>query len=299
MIGVASVGVIGTGLVGSGLARVLATAGFSVVAHDIATEKVKALGRLGVALAASPADVAARAERVILSLMTPAIIREVLFGKDGVARTSKLPGIVIDTSTNPPDDAARFQHELAGKGVEYLEAPISGTSVQIASKEGVFLVGGRREAFDACKDVFDALGGKAIYLGTAGNGARAKLAVNLVLGLNRAALAEGLVFASALGIDVKAFLDLLKMTPAHSRVADLKGSKMVSGDFTTEGKLSQHRKDVGLMVDEARKSGHSLPFSEFHAKLLADAIAAGDGDLDNSAVIKEIRRRWEKGTRSE
>jgi 3-hydroxyisobutyrate dehydrogenase-like beta-hydroxyacid dehydrogenase len=294
VISVATVGVIGTGLVGSGLATVLVAAGFSVVAYDVVPDKVKVLDRFGIQRATSPADVAAHANRVILSLMTPAIIREVLFGKDGVVTASKLPRIVIDTSTGSPDDAIRFQQDLAGKGIEYLEAPISGTRIQIANKEGIFLVGGRRETLDACKDVFDALGGKAVHLGTAGNGARAKLAVNLVLGLNRAALAEGIEFAAMLGIDGKAFLDLLKLTPAHSRVADLKGPKMVSCDFTTEGKLSQHRKDVGLMVDAARKNGRSLPFSEFHVKLLDDAIAAGDGELDNSAVIKEIRRRSQK-----
>jgi 3-hydroxyisobutyrate dehydrogenase-like beta-hydroxyacid dehydrogenase len=294
VIDVADLGVIGTGLVGSGLATVLAAAGFSVVAYDIAPEKVKALERFGIQRATSPADVAVHADRVILSLMTPAIIREVLFGKDGVVISKRLPRIVIDTSTGSPDDTIRFQQELATKGIEYLESPISGTSPQIANKAGVYLVGGSRESFDACKDIFDALGGKAVHLGIAGNGARAKLAVNLVLGLNRAALAEGIEFATMMGIDGKAFLELLALTPAHSRVADLKGPKMVAGDFTTEGKLSQHRKDVGLMVDEAHKAGHTLPFTEFHAKLLNDAISAGDGELDNSAVIKEIRRRSQK-----
>lgn len=297
MTGVATVGVIGTGLVGSGLAKVLAAAGFSVVAHDIEPEKVKSLERSGVIPAGSPAGVAARADRVILSLMTPAIIRDVLFEKEGIITSLKLPTIVINTSTGSPDDAVMFQRELAVKGIEYLEAPISGTSVQIGNKEGVFLVGGRRETFNACKDIFEALGGKAVFLGAAGSGARAKLAINLVLGLNRAALAEGLVFASALGIDGKTFLELLKQTPAHSAVADLKGPKMVAGDFSTEGKLAQHRKDVGLIIDAARGAGHSLPLTEFHAKLLDDAISAGDGELDNSAIIKEIRRRWEMGTK--
>ena len=290
----ATVGVIGTGLVGSGLAVLLAAAGFSVVAHDVAQEKVKALERFGVARAASPGDVAGRADRVILSLMTPAIIREVLFGKEGVVTSKKLPRLVIDTSTGSPDDAIGYQQELAGKGVEYLESPISGTSIQIANKDGVFLAGGRRETFDACEDIFSAFGGKAVHLGAAGSGARAKLAINLVLGLNRAALAEGIEFASMVGIDGKAFLDLLKLTPAHSRVAELKGPKMVAGDFTTEGKLSQHRKDVGLMIDAARTKGRFFPFTEYHAKLLDDAIAAGDGELDNSAIIKEIRRRSQK-----
>ncbi|NMC05084.1 MAG: NAD(P)-dependent oxidoreductase [Candidatus Lokiarchaeota archaeon] len=287
----AVVGIIGTGLVGSGLATLLAAGGFSVVAHDVASEKVKVLERFGVARAESPAEVATRASRVILSLMTPAITRDVLFGKGGVVTSNQLPRIVVDTSTGSPEDAIRFHEQLAARGIGYLEAPISGTSVQIARKEGVYLAGGQRDAFDACKDIFDALGGKAVYLGATGNGARAKLAVNLVLGLNRAALAEGIEFAVMMGIDGRVFLDLLKLTPAQSRVADLKGPKMVSGDFTTEGKLSQHRKDVGLMIDAAGHLGRSLPFSEFHAALLDDAIAAGDGELDNSAVIKEIRRR--------
>ncbi len=294
MIDVATVGVIGTGLVGSGIAMILASAGFSVTAYDVVSEKVKALEHFGVLRATSPADVATNADRVILSLMAPDITREVLFGKEGMATALRRPRIVIDTSTNPPEAVEELSEDVAARDMEYLEAPISGTSIQIGRKEGVFLVGGRRETFDACKDIFDALGGKALHLGATGNGTRAKLAVNLVLGLNRAALAEGIEFATMMGIDRKAFLNLLALTPAHSRVADLKGPKMVSDDFTTEGKLAQHRKDVGLMIDAARKVGRKLPFTEYHAKLLDDAIAAGDGELDNSAVIKEIRRRSQK-----
>nr|MDO8110759.1 NAD(P)-dependent oxidoreductase [Candidatus Sigynarchaeota archaeon] len=288
------VGLIGIGLVGTGLAEMLVKSGFEVIGYDIVPEKIASLERLGGKAATSPADVAARAPRVVLSLMTSAIIREVLFGKDGILSAPRRPEIIIDTSTGSPEEAASISVDLGKEGIEYLEAPISGTSKQVSSGEAVYLVGGSRAAFDSCEDIFQALGNKAIYLGGTGYGARAKLAINLVLGLNRAALAEGIVFAEALGIDGNAFLDLLRLTPAYSRVVDLKGSKMVQGDFTTEGKLAQHRKDVGLMIRAAERAGKILPLSDFHARLLDKAIANGDGDLDNSAIIKEIRRRSEK-----
>jgi len=132
---------------------------------------------------------------------------------------------------------------------------------------------------------------RVLYMGPPGSGAKAKLAVNLVLGLNRAVLAEGLVFAERLGIGMPAALELFACTPAYSRAVDVKGRKMVSGDFGPEARLAQHRKDVGLMLALAGEAGQGLPFTEVHAAVLDRAIAAGDGELDNSAVIGEILRR--------
>lgn len=121
-------------------------------------------------------------------------------------------------------------------------------------------------------------------------GARAKLATNLVLGLNRAALAEGLVFAEAIGLDGRTFVDLLRDSPAYSRAVDAKGEKMLAGDFAPEARLRQHAKDVGLMLEQAAACGRVLPMTKAHARVLDDSIAAGDGELDNSAVIVQIRR---------
>jgi 3-hydroxyisobutyrate dehydrogenase-like beta-hydroxyacid dehydrogenase len=132
---------------------------------------------------------------------------------------------------------------------------------------------------------------KVFYLGPSGSGSKAKLASNLVLGLNRLALAEGLIFAEKLGLDLEAFLELLKVTPAYSAIMDTKGEKMLKSDFTPQARLRQHHKDVSLILKYAEQAGQELPLSKVHLDVLQKAIESGDADLDNSAVIKELRRR--------
>jgi 3-hydroxyisobutyrate dehydrogenase-like beta-hydroxyacid dehydrogenase len=117
-----------------------------------------------------------------------------------------------------------------------------------------------------------------------------KLVVNLVLGLNRAVLAEGLSFARACGLDGKAALNVLRAGAAYSRVMDTKGEKMLAGEFVPEARLSQHHKDVYLILDAARKSGIELPLSRVHERLLSEAEGIGCGDLDNSAIIRAYVR---------
>jgi 3-hydroxyisobutyrate dehydrogenase-like beta-hydroxyacid dehydrogenase len=285
------VGLIGIGLVGTALAERLVARGFNVVGYDIVPEKREQLERLGGHAACSPADVASRARRVVLSLLTSDIVRQVVAGEAGILEATLPPELVIDTTTGDPDETERIGELLAERGIGYLDATISGSSVQIGDGEGVFTVGGEPEHFAACEDILDALTDKAFHVGPVGSGCETKLVINLILGLNRAALAEGLAFAEALGLDLSRVLPLLAATPAYSRMMDTKGQKMVGGDFTTQARLSQHRKDIRLILDLAAKAGQELPLSEAHLAILDAAIAAGDGDLDNSAVIKELRRR--------
>ena len=153
------------------------------------------------------------------------------------------------------------------------------------------MVGGDKAAFERCMDIFAALATKVFYLGPSGSGSKAKLAGNLILGLNRLALAEGLVFADTLGLELKGFLEMLKATPAYSVVMDTKGDKMLKGDFAAEARVRQHHKDVSLILKYAERAGQELPLSKVHLDVLEKAIAAGDADMDNSAVIREIRRR--------
>jgi len=115
-----------------------------------------------------------------------------------------------------------------------------------------------------------------------------------VVGLNRAALVEGLVLAEGLGLDLPTVLALLKDSPAYSAAMDAKGERMLRGEFAPEARLRQHLKDVELILGHARRAGQPLPLSATHRELLVAAIAAGDGELDNAAVIREIRRRGEK-----
>ena len=292
-----NIGLIGLGLVGSAMAERLLADGFRVVGFDIEKAKCEQLEQLGAVAVNSPAQVAEQAGRIILSLPDTDAVLQVVEGPGGILETNSRGGsrtalkYIIDTTTGEPDKTAELAKRLAGQDIYFLDAPFSGSSRQVREKEVVFMVGGEKAAYDKCMDIFESLGAKSFYLGSSGNGSRAKLAGNLILGLNRLALAEGLVFAAKLGLEPRAFLELLKVTPAYSAAMDVKGEKMLEGDFTPQARLRQHLKDVSIILKYAENSQQELPLSKVHLEILEKAIEAGDGELDNSAVIREIQRR--------
>jgi 3-hydroxyisobutyrate dehydrogenase-like beta-hydroxyacid dehydrogenase len=286
-----NIGLIGIGLVGSAMAERLKAERFNIVGFDIDQSKCEHLKRLGGAAVKNPAQVAEQADRIILSLPDSDAVLQVVEGPGGILEAKKTPNYIIDTTTGEPDKTAALAKRLAEQKVYFLDAPFSGSSQQVRDKEVVFMVGGEKAAFEKCMDIFHALSAKVFYLGASGNGSRAKLAGNLILGLNRLALAEGLVFAAKLGLEPKAFLDMLKVTPAYSAAMDVKGKKMLEGDFTPQARLRQHYKDVSIMLKYAENLQQELPLSRTHLQILEKAIAAGDGELDNCAVIREIQRR--------
>jgi len=287
----AKIGLVGLGLVGTAMAERLLTEQFEVVGFDIDSKKCEHLEQLGGKAVSNPAQVAEQADRVVLSLPDTEVVVQVVEGPGGILKAKALPRYIIDTTTGEPDETAALAKRLAEQDIYFLDAPFSGSSQQVRDKEIVFIVGGDKTAFEECKDIFDALGEKVFYVGESGNGSKAKLASNLILGLNRLALAEGLVFASKLGLDPRAFLELLKVTPAYSAAMDVKGKKMLDGDFTAQARLRQHHKDVSVILKYAEKVEQELPLSKVHLDVLEKAIEAGDGDLDNSAVIREIESR--------
>jgi 3-hydroxyisobutyrate dehydrogenase-like beta-hydroxyacid dehydrogenase len=143
----------------------------------------------------------------------------------------------------------------------------------------------------ACADLFAALGPAVFHTGGAGTGARMKLVTNLVLGLNRAALAEGLALAQGLGLDAAQALAIMRAGPAYARIMDRKGEKMLRGDFAPEARLAQHLKDVRLILAQGRAAGLPMPLSTVHGEVLAAAERAGWGELDNSAIIRVLGPR--------
>jgi 3-hydroxyisobutyrate dehydrogenase-like beta-hydroxyacid dehydrogenase len=286
-----AIGLIGIGLVGAALAENLLARGFAVVGYDLDPRRCALLGHRGGAEAGRPAEVGTRTGRVLLSLMDSATVAEVVEGPGGLLDAALPPRVVLDTSPGDPDATEAIARRLGARGVRFLDAPISGSSEQIREREALFMVGGEREDFDACADLLDAITARAVHVGPAGAGARAKLASNLILGLNRLALAEGLVFAETLGLEPRRFLDVLQMSAAYSVAVDAKGEKMLRGDYSPQSRIAQHRKDVALILAHAKAAGLDLPLSRVHLDILDALIRAGDGGLDCAAVIEAIRRR--------
>ncbi|MFC5499636.1 NAD(P)-dependent oxidoreductase [Caenimonas terrae] len=284
----ASIGIVGLGLVGQALAARLLAAGFAVTGYDLRPEARAAFG--GVAVD-SVREVGARADCVVLAVFDSNDVLAVVEGADGLLAAGHRVRSVIDCSTGDPARLAALAGRLAQRGVAFIEGPLSGSSQQIAAGEATQLLGGDAAAIESCEAVLRALASQRIHVGAAGMAATAKLATNLVLGLNRAALAEGMVFAESLGIAPDKFLALVLATPARSGAAEAKGEMMVRGEFAPQSRIRQHLKDVELMLASAAQSGQPLPLSETHAALMRDAIAAGDGDLDNAGLIRQFRRQ--------
>jgi 3-hydroxyisobutyrate dehydrogenase-like beta-hydroxyacid dehydrogenase len=285
-----SVGLVGLGLVGQALAQRLLAAGFAVQGFDLRPEARAALDALGGKAVAAVQDI--RCERVLLAVFDTKDVVAVLGELGSLREPSLQEGVrtVIDCSTGDPEALKGLAAQLRERGIAFIEGPLSGSSQQIAAGEATQLLGGEADAIARNADLLDAIALQRVHVGAAGMAAKAKLATNLVLGLNRAVLAEGMAFAESLGIAPDAFLALVLATPARSAAAEIKGPLMASGNFEPQSRIRQHLKDVGLMLAAAQAAGQPLPLSQTHAQLMRDAIAAGDGDLDNAAIIRQWRR---------
>jgi 3-hydroxyisobutyrate dehydrogenase-like beta-hydroxyacid dehydrogenase len=286
-----AVGLVGIGLLGQALASRMLGAGFAVVGFDLDPAKNGKLARLGGHAALSIADLARRCGPIVLAVFSTDEV-EAVVERDLLPAPGEVSGrIVLCASTCDPDRIAALSERVAARGVRLLETPISGSSGQVKRGEGVGLIGGDREVAGKLEPLLRALCPTYFHIGKIGDAGRAKLAVNLILGLNRLALAEGLVFAERMGLDPETFLQVARGSASYSQVMDVKGVKMVARDFAAEGRVTQHLKDVHLMLEQAQRVGQRLPLLEVHADVLEACVRQGEGDLDNSIVIEEIRRR--------
>jgi putative dehydrogenase len=290
------VGVIGAGLMGTAITRRLVGAGFEVLAYDLDADKRAAIAQVGAKPQATAGVVIAGCEINVVAVFNTDQVEEVIAGPggglDAIAQGGTGARIFIVTSTCDPDRLAALAQRVAPAGAHVVEMPVSGTSRQVANGDGVALVAGDTATVDRAAAVIDAICPRRHYLGEVGNGSRAKLAVNLILGLNRAALAEGLVFASRLGLDPVAFLDVARGSAAYSQVMDVKGELMARREYgNPQSRVDQSLKDFNLMLDQARATGQDLPFAAVYARMLEDCVAHEEAAWDNAAIAEAIARR--------
>jgi 3-hydroxyisobutyrate dehydrogenase-like beta-hydroxyacid dehydrogenase len=281
------VGLVGVGLIGTAIARRLLGAGIPLIGYDIDAAKRASLQALGGMEAASLAELGSRCQRIVLAVFDTGQVEGALAGPDGLLAAGDPRGkIYVSVSTCDPDRMAALGERVAARGATLLEAPLSGTSDQVARGDAVALVAGHHAQIGAIEDLLAAIAKRQYVLGALGNGNRAKLAVNLILGLNRAALAEGLVFAERLGLPLDAFLEVARGSAAYSQVMDVKGAKMAARDFTPHGKITQSYKDFSLILAAAPR----LPFAALYRAMMQDCIDHGEAELDNTAIVSAIRR---------
>jgi 3-hydroxyisobutyrate dehydrogenase-like beta-hydroxyacid dehydrogenase len=289
------IGIVGLGLMGSALTERLIGAGLGVAGFDIDAERQRTWRHLGGGCTASLAELAGLCDVIFLAVFDTTQVEQVV--EEGLLPAAG-PGsgkIILCASTCDPDRISALARRVAQQGICFLDTPISGTSKQVRQGRGVALVGGDAGKLDEVAYILDAVFPSYFHTGPAGSAGRTKLAINLILGLNRLALAEGLVFAERLGLEPARFLEVARQAASYSQVMDTKGPKMVRGDFSAEGRARQTLKDVELMLAQARRAGQDLPLARLNAEILQACVRNGEGDQDNSIVINEIRRRVEPG----
>jgi len=277
------IGLIGAGLLGTAIAERLLQAGYGLVVHDVNADRSAMMKELGAESVGCAADVTKECRRTILCLPDSNVVDRVL--------TSVLPALkpgsfILDTTTGDPVVEAEWGTRLAERHVSLIDATVLGSSQQMRDGEAVMILGGDDASMEKCRDIIEALVPLSFPVGACGSAQSMKLVVNLVLGLNRAALAEGLHFARSQGLDIARTLEILRSGAAYSRIMDTKGEKMIRENFQAQARLSQHLKDVELMLTVAERAVVELPISTIHRDLLKHADNLGFGQLDNSAIVK-------------
>ena len=276
------VGLIGVGLLGTALAERMIARSIRIDGFDPNAPRLKVLLDLGGRPCSSAESVAASCAIIVFCLPDSSVVAAVIDEIRGAIGPGTL---LIDATTGDPEATVALAKRLRRQGVGYVDATIAGSSEQVRRGEGVVLIGGEAADVERAEPVLATWADRRFHLGPSGAGARMKLVVNLVLGLNRAALAEGLALAEAADIPAAEALMVLQATAAYSRIMDSKGPKMAARDYAPQARLAQHLKDVQLIRALAQRHGASTPLSDIHEQLLAEAVALGLGDADNSAVF--------------
>ncbi|MBU2959263.1 NAD(P)-dependent oxidoreductase [Citreicella sp. C3M06] len=276
------IGLFGLGLIGSAVAARLLAAGYALRGCDPDAARGLDLERAGGTACTAPE--VWQADVVFSCVFDTDQLERLIDGAPQAGCT------LVSLSTCDPDRMQGLADKAAQKGITLIEMPVSGTSRALANGSALLLIAGCKDTAARIDPILSAICANRLHVGGIGNGNRAKLAINLVLGLNRAALAEGMVFANALGLSSQEFLDMARVSAARSDVMDAKGPLMVARDFTPQGRIAQSLKDFTLIAERGAARGQGLPFANRYLEMMRDAVAQGEGDLDNAAVLLPIER---------
>ncbi|QFU91687.1 NAD(P)-dependent oxidoreductase [Amycolatopsis sp. YIM 10] len=277
------IGFIGTGVMGRPMAANLAAAGHRLTVHRDTPAARDALGTT-VHYTTSAAEATRDSEVVVLMLPDTPDVEKAVRDEDGVLSALRPGTLVIDMSSISPAAERKLAEEVHRAGGTHLDAPVSGG--EIGARDGTLsiMVGGESGAVAKARPIFEALGSRISHIGPSGAGQVAKIANQVVVGLTIEAVAEALYLAEAAGADPAAVRGALMGGFASSRVLEVHGARMVTEEFTPGFRIRLHRKDMGLAVEAAEELGVSLPGTGLVHLLMSEAVAAGHGELDHSAL---------------
>lgn len=282
-----NVGFIGLGIMGAPMAGHLIAGGHALF---LKTRRAvpEALVAAGGTPCATAAEVAERADVIVLMLPDTDDVEAVLFGPEGVADGLRPGKSVIDMSSISPIATRGFAERVEAAGCDYLDAPVSGGEVGARNAALSIMVGGRAEAFERVRPLFDRMGKTVTHVGEAGAGQVAKVANQIIVALTIEAVAEGLLFASKAGADPAKVRQAITGGLATSRILELHGERMIKRTFDPGFRIKLHQKDLNLALEGARSLGLSLPATALAQQLFSACIANGGEGWDHAAMVRAL-----------
>ena len=281
------IGFIGLGIMGAPMALHLVNAGHEL--FYVKRNKVNAeIAATSAVACATAKEVAEKADVIILMVPDTPDVQSVLFGKDGVAEGLTKGKTVIDMSSISPIETKVFAKQIADLGCDYLDAPVSGGEVGAKAASLTIMVGGTEAAFAMAKPLFELMGKNITHVGGTGDGQTTKVANQIIVALNIAAVGEALLFASKAGADPAKVRQALMGGFASSRILEVHGERMINRTFNPGFRIGLHQKDLNLALAGAKAIGVSLPQTAGAAQLMGTCAANGWDQLDHSALVKAL-----------
>jgi 3-hydroxyisobutyrate dehydrogenase len=280
-------GFIGLGAMGRPMAARLLQAGHELFVYDVSATAVEELAKQKATSCATPAAVAKAAEMTLLSLPNAAIVARVMAGAEGVFAGAAVGHTVIDLSSVDPKSTRRLAAEAETKGIDYMDAPVSGGVAGAAAGSLTIMLGARVDSVAKVMPVLTVLGKKIVHVGDVGAGDAVKIVNNLLLGANMAALAEALVLGIKLGLEAEIMADIIGQGSGKSYVLDAKMQNFImKGHFKPGFAVDLQYKDLGLAMDAASDANMPLPMTSQAIQIFEMARAKGYGNEDISSVVK-------------
>lgn len=289
------IGFIGLGIMGKPMSKNLIKAGYSLVVSDLNKAAVDELVALGAETANSPKEVAEKVDVVITMLPNSPHVKAVVLGENGVIEGAKTGSVVIDMSSIAPLASREIYAELEKKGINMLDAPVSGGEPKAIDGTLSVMVGGQKAVFDQYYDVMKAMAGSVVYTGEIGAGNVTKLANQVIVALNIAAMSEALMLATKAGVDPELVYQAIRGGLAGSTVLDAKAPMVLDRNFKPGFRIDLHIKDLANALDTSHGVGAALPLTSAVMEMMQTLKADGDGTSDHSALA----RYYEKLTGTE
>lgn len=280
------IGFIGLGTMGLPMAGHLLNNDYEVIVFNRTRNKADSLEKQGAIIASSPEEVARKSEVVFTMLTADQAVEEVILGEKGIIKGAHAGLIVVDSSTISPNTSKKLADILLNKGIEMLDAPVTGSEPQATEGILTFMVGGKKEIYEKCEPLFYVMGKQAYYMGENGSGSYTKLANNTMGAINLLSFSEAITMAAKSGIDPELFIKVVSGGGARSGMMDNKGPKILNRDFSPHFMTDLIYKDLGLAADVAKELDLPTPVLSLVKEMFQMARAKGYGAEDMSAVIK-------------